>query len=144
MLNTVAIMGRIGHTPELKQTQSGGCVLSLRIACDRNIKGNDGKRGTDWIDVICFNKTAEFVQRYFNKGDLIAIEGRLQARDWQDKNGNKRHTVEIIANNVSFCGGKRDSEGSNSAYNNSLDAMPPEQGDDAPIAVDDNEDLPFN
>lgn len=106
MLNVVAIIGRMVKDPELKTTNSGKSVCSFRIANDSGYKDASGQSQTNWLDVTAWGKTAEFVCKYFPKGSLIAIDGRLQTRQYQDKNGQNRTAVEIVAQNVSFCGSK--------------------------------------
>ena len=106
MLNVVAIMGRLVADPQLRQTQTGKNVASFRIACDRGRKDANGQSQADFIDVVAWDRTAEFVCRYFSKGSLIAIDGRLQSRSYQDKAGNNRTAVEIVANNVNFAAPK--------------------------------------
>lgn len=106
MLNIVAIMGRLVKDPELKSTNSGKSVCSFRIANDSGYKNADGSSQTNWLDVVAWGKTAEFICKYFPKGSLIAIDGRLQTRQYQDKNGQNRTAVEIVANNANFAGGK--------------------------------------
>ena len=106
MLNVVVIIGRMVKDPELKTTNSGKSVCSFRIANDSGYKDASGQSQTNWLDVTAWGKTAEFVCKYFPKGFLIAIDGRLQTRQYQDKNGNNRTAVEIVAQNVSFCGSK--------------------------------------
>ena len=107
MLNVVAIMGRLARDPELRQTTSGKSVASFTIACDRNGKRDaSGQSQVDWIPVTAWDRTAEFVCKYFQKGSLIAVDGRLQSRSYQDKNGNNRTAIEIVANNVNFAGPK--------------------------------------
>lgn len=105
MLNNVTLQGRLGADPELRATGTGKSVTSFAIAVDRdyNLEGN---KETDWFDIVCWNKTAEFAVRNFAKGQQIAVVGRLQNRSWTDKDGNKRRTTEVVANNVYFCGGK--------------------------------------
>ena len=100
MLNVVAIMGRLVADPELRTTQSGTNVCSFRIACDRNFARQGEQRQADFIDIVAWRQQAEFVSKYFQKGSLIAIEGSLQTRQYQDKNGNNRTAVEVVANNV--------------------------------------------
>ena len=138
MLNVVAIMGRLAAEPTLRQTQSGKDVASFRIACDRGRKDANGQSQADWFDVVAWGNTAQFVCRYFQKGSLIAVDGRLQSRQYQDKAGNNRTAIEIVANNVNFAGGKQDSSKTSkpSTDEAALD------GDDFAI-VDDNADLPF-
>lgn len=106
MLNVVAIMGRMVKDPELKTTYSGKSVCSFRIANDSGYKDASGQNQTNWLDVTAWGKTAEFVCKYFPKGALIAIDGRLQTRQYQDKNGQNRTAVEIVAQNVNFAGNK--------------------------------------
>ena len=112
MLNKVFIMGRLARDPELRRTQSGTPVASFRLAVDRDVKNKTtGERATDWIDVVAWSHTAEFVSRYFTKGRMAVVEGRLQIRDWTDKDGNKRRTAEVVADQVYFGDSKRDNEG---------------------------------
>ena len=113
MLNVVAIMGRLVADPQLRQTTTGRNVASFRIACDRGRRDANGQTQADFIDVVAWERTAEFVCRYFQKGSLIAVDGRLQSRQFQDKNGNNRTVVEIVANNVNFTGPKSQNPGAN-------------------------------
>lgn len=106
MLNLVALMGRLVYDPELKTTQNGTNVCSFRIAVDRSFARQGEERKADFIDVTAWRQTAEFVCKYFQKGSMIAIEGSLQTRQYQDKNGNNRTATEVLASQVSFCGGK--------------------------------------
>ncbi|MEA5142806.1 MAG: single-stranded DNA-binding protein [Oscillibacter sp.] len=107
MLNRVTIMGRLGADPELRQTKGGTAVCSLRIACDRDFKTEDGERETDWIDVVAWRSTAEFVAKYFSKGSAVIVDGRLQTRTWEDDDGNKRKAVEVVADNIYFADSKK-------------------------------------
>ena len=107
MLNVVAIMGRLVADPELRTTPAGHSVCSFRIACDRSFARQGEQRQADFIDIVAWRAQAEFVCKYFQKGSLIAIEGSLQTRQYQDKNGNNRTAVEVVANNISFAGAKR-------------------------------------
>lgn len=102
MLNRIIIMGRLTRDPELRKTQSGTAVTSFSIACDRNYKSQSGEKETDFIDIVAWRSTAEFVSKYFTKGRMAVVEGRLQIRDWDDKEGNKRRSAEIVADNVYF------------------------------------------
>ena len=106
MLNVVAIMGRLVADPELRTTQQGTNVCSFRIACDRNFARQGEQRQADFIDIVAWRQQAEFVSKYFQKGSLIAIDGSIQTRSYQDKQGSNRTKVEVLANNVSFCGAK--------------------------------------
>jgi single-strand DNA-binding protein len=103
MLNKAVLMGRLVRDPELRQTQSGMAVASFTIAVDR-APGKDGQRVTDFIDIVAWNKTAEMVTKWFTKGRMIAVSGRIQVRNWEDKQGQKRKAVEVVADEVSFCG----------------------------------------
>ena len=112
MLNKIFLMGRLARDPELRRTQSGTPVVSFRLAVDRDFKDKaTGERSTDWIDVVAWRQTAEFVSRYFTKGRMAVVEGRLQMRDWTDKEGNKRTSAEVVAANVYFGDSKRDGDG---------------------------------
>lgn len=112
MLNVAVIMGRLVAAPELRTTPSGISVCSFRVAVDRSYSSRDGgERQTDFIDVVAWRNTAEFVCKYFQKGQMIAVNGRIQTRNYEDKQGNKRTAVEIVADNVNFCGSKRESGG---------------------------------
>lgn len=101
MLNSVKLMGRLVADPELRQTQSGIPVCSIRIAVDRDFL-NNGTRETDFFDVVAWRSTAEFISRYFAKGRMIVVDGRLQTRPWTDRDGNKRVSVETVAESVYF------------------------------------------
>lgn len=107
MLNVVAIMGRLVADPELRTTPAGYSVCSFRIACDRSYVQQGQQRQADFIDIVAWRQRAEFVSQYFQKGSMIAIEGSLQTRQYQDKQGNNRTAVEVVANNISFAGAKR-------------------------------------
>ncbi len=150
-LNKVVIMGRLARDPELRRTQSGVSVTSFRIACDRDFKSQSGEKETDWIDIVAWRNTAEFVSKYFTKGRMAIVEGRLQTRDWTDKDGNKRTAVEVVADNVYFGDSKRDGD---SSYSNNYGSAPsysaPSGGYAAPMGgssfaeIDDEDgDLPF-
>ena len=108
MLNVAIIMGRLVADPELRTTQSGISVTSFRVAVDRSYSKDGGQREADFIDVVAWRGTAEFVCKYFGKGQMIALQGRIQTRSYEDRQGNKRTAVEIVADNVSFCGGKNE------------------------------------
>ena len=112
MLNKIFIMGRLTRDPELRRTQAGTPVASFSLAVDRDFKDKTtGERATDFIDVVAWRQTGEFVSRYFTKGRMAVVEGRLQIRDWTDKEGNKRRSAEVIADQVYFGDSKRDSDG---------------------------------
>ena len=111
MLNKIFLMGRLTRDPELRRTQSGTAVTSFSLAVDRDFKSQAGEKETDFIDVVAWRNTAEFVSRYFTKGRMAVVEGRLQIRDWTDKDGGKRRSAEVVAENVYFGDSKRDSAG---------------------------------
>ena len=109
MLNRIIIMGRLVRDPELRTTQSGTSVTSFTLAVDRDFKSREsGEKSTDFIDVVAWRQTAEFVCKYFAKGRMAIAEGRLQIREWKDKDGNNRRTAEVVAENVYFGDSKRD------------------------------------
>ena len=112
MLNRIVLMGRLTRDPELRHTQTGTAVASFTLAVDRDFKDKStGERSTDFIDVVAWRQTGEFVSRYFTKGRMAVVEGRLQIRDWTDKDGGKRRSAEIVADNVYFGDSKRDGDG---------------------------------
>ncbi len=109
MLNCAIIMGRLTADPELRTTPNGISVTSFSVAVDRSYQKAGAERQTDFINVVAWRQTAEFVSRYFHKGSMIAVQGSIQTRNYEDRNGNKRTAVEIVADNVSFCGSKAES-----------------------------------
>lgn len=112
MLNRIILMGRLTRDPELRHTQTGTAVASFSLAVDRDFKDKTtGEKSTDFIDVVAWRQTAEFVSRFFTKGRMAVVEGRLQLRDWTDRDGNKRRSAEVVADNVYFGDSKRDAEG---------------------------------
>ncbi len=111
MLNHIVLMGRLTRDPELRYTQSQLPVVSFRVAVDRDFGGRDGgERQADFIDIVAWRSTAEFVSKYFTKGSMAVISGRLQMRDWTDRDGNKRTSAEVVADNVYFGDSKRSRE----------------------------------
>ena len=108
MLNKIIIMGRLTRDPELRRTGSGTAVTSFSLAVDRDFKSQSGEKETDFIDVVAWRSTAEFVSKYFTKGRMAVVEGRLQIRDWTDRDGGKRRSAEVVADNVYFGDSKRD------------------------------------
>ena len=160
MLNKIFLMGRLTRDPELRRTQTGTPVASFSLAVDRDFKDKStGERTTDFIDVVAWRQTAEFVSRYFTKGRMAVVEGRLQIRDWTDKDGGKRRTAEVIADNIYFGDSKRDGDGGSystgfnpggySAGGYSAPAAPsgygapPAGGDQFSELSDDDGELPF-
>ncbi len=108
MLNKIILMGRLTRDPELRRTGSGTAVTSFSLAVDRDFKSQSGEKETDFIDIVAWRNTAEFVSKYFTKGRMAVVEGRLQIRDWTDKDGGKRRSAEVVADNVYFGDSKRD------------------------------------
>ena len=159
MLNVVAIMGRLVADPELKTTQQGTSVCSFRIACDRNFVRQGEQRQADFIDIVAWRQQAEFVTKYFQKGSLIAIEGSLQSRQYQDKTGANRTAVEVVASNINFAGPKSSNAGDGNGYQNAapsyqnaaparpaaVEAAPSYSAGSADdfAVIDDSDDLPF-
>lgn len=153
MFNKAILIGRLTADPELKQTTSGTYVLNFQIAVDRRFRGQDGERKADFISIVCWRQQAEFVSKYFHKGDAIGIEGNIQTRNYEDRQGNKRTAVEVVADNVFFVGGKSSNNGGGSAYMPAQAAVPA-PAPAAPVAyasgaasdfeeVETDNDLPF-
>ena len=130
MLNHVTLAGRLTADPELRRTQSGIAVASFNLAVDQDYKSQNGDRGVDFIPVVAWRSTAEFAEKYFEKGQMAIVSGRLTSRRYEDKNGNKRTAYEVVANSIYFAGSKPKAE---------TDAAP-QTFDDLP---DDDGDLPF-
>ena len=141
MLNKIIIMGRLTRDPELRRTGSGTAVTSFSLACDRDFKSQSGEKETDFIDVVAWKNTAEFVSKYFSKGRMAVVEGRLQTRDWTDREGGKRVATEIVADNVYFADSKRSEPNENQKEN--FNALSGRLSDDfVPISEEDGE-IPF-
>ena len=141
MLNKVVIMGRFTKDPELRRTGSGAAVTSFSLACDRDFKSQSGDKETDFIEVVAWKNTAEFVSKYFSKGRMAVVEGRLQIRDWTDKDGGKRRSAEVVADNVYFADSKRSESNENQKEN--FNALSGRLSDDfVPISEEDGE-IPF-
>lgn len=145
MLNRVIVMGRLTKDPELRRTQSGLAVASFSIACDRDYSGDGGKE-TDFLDIVAWRSTAEFVGKYFTKGRMAVISGRLQIRSWTDKDGNGRRSAEIVADNVYF-GDSKNGAQSGTADPAQRTAYPVQSGVpvDPPMypEIDSDDELPF-
>ena len=141
MLNKVVIMGRFTKDPELRRTGSGAAVTSFSLACDRDFKSQSGDKETDFIEAVAWKNTAEFVSKYFSKGRMAVVDGRLQIRDWTDKAGNRRTTAEVVAENVYFADSKRSESNENQKEN--FNALSGRLNDDfVPISEEDGE-IPF-
>lgn len=133
MINNITIMGRLTATPELKTTTNGTSVTSFAVAVDRKYTLSGQERQTDFIDCVAWRNTAEFISKYFKKGEMIAVEGELQTRLYEDKHGNKRKAVEVVVSNVSFCGSKQQSAEEKPSFNETQDFT----------EITDDDDLPF-
>lgn len=147
MLNSIIIMGRLTNFPEVKTTQSGISVCSFTVAVDRQY-ANNGQRETDFIDCVAWRNTADFVGKWFTKGQMIAVQGELQTRNYEDKNGNKRKATEIVVGNVSFCGDKKQEgigvERITPEQNNKVTAEKTELSQEGTFTeIPDEDDLPF-
>lgn len=132
----MVLQGRLGSDVELRTTPSGVEVATVNLAVDRDVKDKDGSRKTDWITVVAWRQRAIFLSRYFTKGRMAVVEGRLQVRDYTDRDGNKRTAAEVVADNVYFGDSKRDADGG--GY-----AAPQQPGDGFAELEDDDGDLPF-
>ena len=154
MLNHITIMGRLTRDPELRRTGSGIAVASFTLAVDRDYSPRDGgERETDFIDCVAWRQTGEFVSKYFTKGRMAVVSGRLQIRSWTDKDGNKRRSAEVVADNVYFGDSRRDGDNGGSSFGgNTYNAPAPSYGGySAPAAPasdfamldDDDAQLPF-
>lgn len=156
MFNKAILIGRLTADPELKQTNTGTYVLNFQIAVDRRFRGQDGERKADFISIVCWRQQAEFVSKYFHKGDAIGIDGNIQTRNYEDRQGNKRTAVEVVADNVFFVGGRGNNNGGGSYASAQTFAPPvaPASAPAAPVAyssgspsdfeeVETDNDLPF-
>ena len=138
MLNKIILMGRLTRDPELRHTQQGTPVASFTLAVDRDFKGRDGgDRATDFIDIVAWRNTADFVSKYFTKGRMAVVEGRLQVREWTDKDGNKRRTTEVVADSVYF-GDSKAASGRSEREENA-----PDPGEFREMGDDEGGELPF-
>jgi len=153
MLNHIVLMGRLTRDPELRRTPNGVAVASFSIAVDRDFSSQGGERQTDFIDIVAWRGTAEFVSKYFFKGSMVVVSGRLQIRDWTDREGGKRRTAEVVADNVYFGESKRDRDASgfqpmpfsqpmSGGFSNTEYASPVVSSDFAELDDDDG-NLPF-
>lgn len=144
MLNLCTFQGRMVRDPDLRYTQSGTPVASFTLAVDRDYKDADGEKKTDFIDFVAFKGTAEFVSKYFAKGSMAVVSGRLQIRDWQDKDGNKRRSAEVVAENVYFGESKKAQDGGEyRPAGRAVDVQNDEPRGSAFSEMDGDGDLPF-
>ena len=145
MLNHIVIMGRLTRDPELRRTGTGTAVASFTVAVDRDFGGRDGgEKETDFIDCVAWRQTGEFVSKYFTKGSMMVVSGRLQIRGWTDKDGNKRRTAEVVADNVYFGDSRREGEGVPAAGSfGGYSAPASAPASDFAMLEDDDAQLPF-
>ena len=134
MLNKIFLMGRLTRDPDLRKTKSGTPVASFSLAVDRDYKGQSGERETDFIDIVAWRNTAEFVSSYFTKGRMAVVEGRLQVKDWKDQDGNSRRSWTVVADNVYFGDSKRVS---------GSDTDAPPSGELRELSKEEEGELPF-
>ena len=134
MLNKIILMGRLARDPELRRTGNGTAVTSFSLAVDRDYKSQAGERETDFIDIVAWRSTAEFVHKYFTKGRMAVVEGRLKVRHWTDKDGSRRRTTEVVADNVYFGDSKRAVSDSDT---------PAPSGEFAELSEEEEGELPF-
>ena len=135
MLNKIILMGRLTRDPELRRTQSGTAVASFTLAVDRDYKPQDGERETDFIDIVAWRGTGEFVSKYFSKGRMAVVEGRLQVRDWKDKDGAKRRSTEVVADNVYFGDSKRSESDTPAEPSGEFQELPEEEKGELPFEL---------
>lgn len=148
MLNRVILQGRLGADPELRTTPSGVEVASVNIAVDRDRKDADGNRQADWVTIVAWRNTAKFMAQYFQKGSVMLVEGRLQMRNYTDRDGNKRTAAEVVADNIYFGSQKKDGDSQYSGYGGSNSGSAPNygapaQGDGFSELSEDDGELPF-
>lgn len=140
MLNHIVLMGRLTRDPELRRTQNGTAVASFSLAVDRDYSGKDGgEKETDFIDCVAWRNTAEFISKYFTKGRMAVVAGRLQIRPWTDRDGNKRRSAEVIVDSAYFGDSKRENDGANTRYSEPTHSSTGEY----PVIEDDDGNLPF-
>ena len=136
MLNRIVLMGRLTRDPELRHTGNGTAVASFSLAVDRDYKGQSGEKETDFVDIVAWRSTADFVSKYFTKGRMAVVEGRLQIRDWKDKDGSNRRSAEVVAEHVYFGDSKQRAESDTAS-------APPASGDFREVPEDEEGELPF-
>ena len=143
MINNVVLVGRLANDPEMKYTPSGMPITTFRLAVDRGRKNDAGEDQTDWLNIVAFQKTAELVAQYCDKGSLVGIEGRIQSRTWEGQDGKKNYSVEIVANNVRFLESRSEAERrraarGQSAPSGAASAPPPPADDFGPVGTSDD------
>lgn len=137
MLNEVILMGRLTRDPDVRMTQNGTTAANFALACERDYAPQGQDRETDFFDIVAFGKTADFAGQYFAKGQLVTVKGRLQQRDWTDKQGNKRRTTEILADRCYFAEKRQDRDASSGGFQQMPDSTP------VPFEDSDDDALPF-
>ena len=144
MLNHITIMGRLTRDPELRRTASGVAVASFTVAVERDMKPKEGERETDFIDCVAWRQTGEFVSKYFTRGRMAVVSGRLQIRNWTDKDGNKRRSAEVLADSVYFGDSKKE-DANGCGYDSDYSDLQQSPTPDSDFAVMDDDDakLPF-
>ena len=145
MINRVVLVGRLTREINLRKTGTGTSVASFTVACNRRFSGQNQDQGADFINCVAWRQTADFVTRFFRKGQMIAVQGSLQVRNYEDKNGNKRTAYDVVADNVSFCGSKSESGSNFGARQESAPAVSYQSADAGSFSVlpDDNSGFPF-
>ena len=143
MLNQIVIMGRLTRDPELRRTGSGTAVASFTLAVERDLKPKEGERETDFIDCVAWRSTAEFVDKYFSKGRMAVVSGRLQVRKWQNQEGENRYSTEVVADNVYFGDSKKEESSGNTFGCYNAPALPATPVSDYAMIEDDDSQLPF-
>lgn len=141
MINNIVLMGRLTYEPEVRVTTSGVSVSAFQIACDRQYQSKTQERQTDFIDCIAWRNSAEFLERYFHKGDMIAVQGTLETNNYTDKDGNRRKSTQVNVNQISFCGSK--SSQNNGTYQQPAPTHAAADNSDFEEIIDDDDDLPF-
>lgn len=143
MLNKVILQGRLTRAPELRYTQSNTPVASASIAVERNRAAKGQERETDFFDLVAWRHNAEFLAKWFDKGQQILVSGMLQSRKWQDKNGNNRTSIEVVVEDINFCGNKQNAGGTGQSAGGSASYLPNVDGDDYSEITDDDGEVPF-
>lgn len=143
MLNKVILQGRLTRAPELRYTQSNTPVASASIAVERNRAANGKERETDFFDLVAWRHNAEFLAKWFDKGQQILVSGMLQSRKWQDKNGNNRTSIEVVVEDINFCGNKQNAGVTGQSAGGSASYLPNVDGDDYSEITDDDGEVPF-
>lgn len=146
MLNVVVLQGRLGRDPEIRQTTTGKQVAAFTLACDRGRKDANGRTTADWVQVVAWDRLADFAAKWLTKGQMVTVDGRLQSRTYQAKDGTNRTVVEVVANNINFCGSKADNPAQSAPAGPRVGAAAPAynqmDGDDFAM-IEDEGDLPF-